>query len=77
MPEVAAHELVEHLTIVVDDPAHAQRTESPKFHHNRAYLIGTCKLGCWLCAFQKEKSGTEPGLGARYAPPKVTMRSVA
>ena len=65
--EVAAHEIVEHLTIVVDDPSHVKRTESPKFHHNREYLINTYKLDCWLCMFQKQKYGVEPGVGGLEA----------
>jgi 5-methylcytosine-specific restriction endonuclease McrA len=65
--EIATHEIVETLHIVIDDPAHVARTESAKFHHNRAYLITTCKLGCWLCQWQKEKFGTEPGTGTLEA----------
>ncbi len=65
--EVAAHEIVETLHITIDDPMHLKRTESPKFHHNREYLIKTYKLGCWLCAFQKEKFGVEPGVGGLEA----------
>ncbi len=60
-PMVVAHELVEHLTVTINElPAHMPKEETQKFHKNAKHLLEDLKLGCWLCQFQKHPLGSGP-----------------
>ncbi|HEY7347859.1 MAG TPA: hypothetical protein VH599_06025 [Ktedonobacterales bacterium] len=60
-PIVVAHELVEHLTVTINElPSHMPKEETPKFHKNAHHLLEDLKLGCWLCQFQRRPLGTGP-----------------
>jgi 5-methylcytosine-specific restriction endonuclease McrA len=54
MHDAAAHEIVRHLTEVVDVPEHAPREESEEFRKNREYLLREQGLGCWVCGTRED-----------------------
>lgn len=44
-----AHEMVRHLTEVVIDPSHVERTESSEFRKSKARLKEDGHYHCWIC----------------------------
>lgn len=47
--EVPAHPIVRHLVEIVNDPAHAQRTESEEFRRSKARLKADGHYRCYVC----------------------------
>lgn len=47
--EVKAHTLLLHVEVPLWVPTHADRTESPLFHHNRQRLLEDGHGKCWGC----------------------------
>src|ERR1051326_719819 len=56
---VGGNEVEEQFTVVIDDPAHPQRTETEKFRQNRERLLKEAGF-CWLCQFHKKPLGEGP-----------------
>ena len=55
MSETAAHEQRETLTIDVEYPAHAQRTESPEFSANKRTLVTKLDTPCFCCGSRERR----------------------
>ena len=55
MSETAAHEVKETLTIDVEYPEHAQRTESAEFGHNKRTLVTKLDTPCFCCGSKEHR----------------------
>lgn len=65
---VPAHQITRHLIETVNDPAHAERTESPEFRAAKGRLLQDGHHQCWICGTTQQIQIHHYGAEWMFAP---------